>query len=112
MAKWYGIIGYVVPTDMGDGVWKNAITERNYFGDILNFSHRTQTADKLQDDFEIQNRLSIVADPFAFESFRYIRYVQYMGANWEVTSAEIQYPRLILSIGGIYNGTNAERTSG
>lgn len=112
MAKWYGIIGYVVPTETKPGVWRNEITERNYFGDILNFNHRTQTADKLQDDFVIQNRLSIVADPFALESFRYIRYVSYMGANWEVTSAEVQYPRLILSIGGIYNGTDSGRTSG
>lgn len=111
MAKWYGIIGYDVPTEMKPGVWRHAITERYYFGDILSFNHRMQSADQLQDHFVIQNSLSIVADPFALESFRYIRYVSFMGANWEVSHVDVQYPRLILTLGGIYNGTNSGRTA-
>ena len=111
MAKWYGVIGYDVPTETKPGVYRHTITERNYYGDIQSAGRRMQSAEQLNDHFVIQNVLSIVADPFALESFRYIRYVSFMNANWEVSHIEVQYPRLVLTLGGIYNGTNTGRTS-
>lgn len=106
MAKWYGTIGYVVSTETKPGVWRPSVTEREYYGDILSADRRVQSADKVNDDLIIQNRLSIVADPYALQSVEYMRYASFMGANWEITKVEVQYPRLILTLGGVYNGTN------
>lgn len=104
MAKWYGAIGYAVPTEVRPGVWEDVITERNYFGDILKNRRRTEPADKLNDDISLNHQISIVADPFALNSIQLMRYVTIMGAKWTITELEIQQPRLILTIGGVYNG--------
>ena len=111
MAKWYGKVGYVIPTETKPGVYRPKVTEYEYYGDIISNRRRTQTADKLNDDIVIQNTVSIIADPFALESLQYIRYVTFMKANWEVSGIEVQYPRLILTLGGIYNGTNEGRST-
>jgi len=78
------------------------ITEREYYGDILQFSRRWENGEHLNDDLNIDNKISIVADPFAYENFHAIRYIWWIGAKWKVISAEVQYPRLILTIGGVY----------
>lgn len=103
MAKWFGEIGFVVTTQTSPGVWKEQAVKRNYYGDLLRNTRRLQTTDKLNDDIDISNEISIVADPFAYENFHSIRYVEFMGAKWKVASVEVQHPRLILSIGGLYN---------
>lgn len=104
MAKFHGIVGYAVMTDTAPGVWEDGIKELPYDGDILRNTRRLQSSDQLNDDINISNEISIVADPFAYENFHSIRYVVYRGAKWKVLSVEVQYPRLILTIGGIYHG--------
>ena len=104
MAKFYGVIGYVVLTETKPGVWKEQVTERSYYGDLTRNTRQLQSADKLNDDINVANEISIVADPFANENFHSMRYVEFMGAKWKVTSVEVQYPRLILTMGGVYNG--------
>ena len=106
MAKYYGKIGFAVVEETKPGVWKEIITERDYFGDLIRNTRRLQSANQVNDDITISNEISIVADPFARENFHAMRYAEYMGTKWKVTSVEVQYPRLILSVGGIYNGTN------
>ena len=104
MAKWYGVIGYEETLETRPGVWMNQITERNYYGDVIRNSRRLQTANQLNDNINISNEISIVADPFAYENFHSMRYVEFMNAKWKISSVEVQYPRLILSVGGLYNG--------
>lgn len=103
MAKFYGAIGYAHLSETSPGVWEEVITERNYYGDVIRNSRRLQSSDKLNDDINVSNEISIVADPFANENFHSMRYVKFMGANWKVLGVEVQYPRLILTIGGVYN---------
>lgn len=102
--KWFGIIGYADQVETKPGVWEDEITEREYFGDLTRNTRRLQMTDKLNDDIEISNEISIVSDPYANENFHSMRYAMYMGTKWKITSVEVQYPRLILSLGGIYNG--------
>ena len=102
--KWFGTIGYADQVETKPGVWEDEITEREYFGDLTRNTRRLQTTDKLNDDIEISNEISIVSDPYANENFHSMRYAMYMGTKWKITSVEVQYPRLILSLGGIYNG--------
>ena len=107
MAKWYGKIGYIKTEEVEPGIWKPQVTERQYFGDILRVSSKWSTSSKVIDDLNVSNQISIVADPFALQNFQSIKYVEFMGALWDVTSVEIQYPRLILTVGGVYNGEQA-----
>ena len=103
MAKFFGKIGYAVPVDTNRGVWSEEITEREYFGDLIRNVRRLQTSDKLNDDINISNEISIVADPFAYQNFHSMRYIEFMGSKWKISNVEVQYPRLILTVGGVYN---------
>lgn len=104
MAKFYGEIGYAETSETAPGVWSDAITERNYFGDELKNTRRLEAGEGLNDNLAINNTISIVADPFAYQHFHAMRYVKWMGALWKITNVEVQRPRLILTIGGVYNG--------
>lgn len=103
MAKWCGIIGYAEQVETTPGVWSEQITERKYYGDVIRNNRRLQSAGKLNDDINVGNEISIVADPFANNNFHSMRYVEFMGTKWKVTTVDVQYPRLILSLGGVYN---------
>ena len=104
MAKYYGAIGYVERAETTPGVWKEQITERMYSGDLLRNTSRFQSSDKLNDDINISNDISIIADPYARDNFHSMRYVEFMGAKWKISNVEVQYPRLRLTLGGEYNG--------
>lgn len=105
MAKFFGPIGYAIPTEVRPGVWKDEFVELNYSGDVTrNTSRWSNSSDSTNDDLSINNQISIIADPFAQENFHAMKYIGYMGANWKITSVEVQYPRLILTVGGVYNG--------
>lgn len=104
MAKWTGNVGFETSIETAPGVTVERITTRKYFGDMTRNTRHLQQSDGLNDNVNIANELSIVADPFVNENFHAIRYVEYMGTKWKVNGVEVQYPRLILSLGGIYNG--------
>lgn len=104
MAKFCGAVGYGITREDPPGVWDDAIFESRYYGDVTRNVHRWQTGDDLNDDLTVTNEISIVADPYAIQNFHAMRYVEWMGARWKVTNVDVQYPRLILSIGGVYNG--------
>lgn len=104
MAKFYGVIGYSETVETEPGVWEDRITERSYQGDLIRNTRRLQSSGGINDDVNISNEISILADPFAYKNFHAMRYVEFMGAKWKVANVEVQYPRLILSLGGVYNG--------
>ena len=104
MAKFFGKIGYAETVETTPAVWEEKITEREYFGDLIRNTRSLQSGEQLNDNINISNEISIVADPFAYENFHSMRYVEFMNAKWKISSVEVQYPRLILSIGGLYNG--------
>ena len=104
MAKFYGKIGYAENVETRAGVWRPTITEREYFGDLVRNTRRLESASQINDNINISNEISIVADPYAYQNFHSMRYVEFMGTKWKISSVEVQYPRLILSIGGVYNG--------
>lgn len=104
MAKFYGAIGYAVTEETAPGVWEERITERMYYGELVRNTRKLQSADQLNDNINVANEISILADPFAYENFHSMKYVGFSGAKWKVTSIEVQYPRLILTVGGVHNG--------
>lgn len=104
MAKFYGKIGYAITEETTPGVWEERIIERVYYGDVTRNSRRLQSSENLNDNIVISNEIGIVADPFAYQNFHQMRYVEYMGAKWKISNVEVKYPRLVLQIGGVYNG--------
>lgn len=105
MAKFFGNIGYTIATQTKPGVWAKTVTPKPYRGDLVNQKFQRQSSDDLNDNLNIANDISIIADKFAYDNFKSMTYVEFMGAKWKIKSAEVKYPRIILSIGGLYNGS-------
>lgn len=106
MGKYFGNIGFFLTEETSAGIWEEHIVERSYYGDLVRNTTRKfeATSQQVNPNIVISNNISIVADPFANENFAYIKYAEFMGTRWIVDSVEIQYPRLILNLGGVYNG--------
>lgn len=108
MSKYFGKIGFGVTEETKPGVYEPQIIPKEYYGDIVRNSRRLENGGKVNDDLNINMTLSIVADPFAYQNFHQLKYVEYMGAKWKATSVEPQYPRLTITLGGVYNGEDGE----
>ncbi len=104
--KFYGVVAYAITEEVIPGKWKERIVEKQYRGDITRVSRRLQSADKVNDDIRINNEIRILADAFAYQNFQNIRYVVWMGTKWKVESVTVDRPRLVLEIGGEYNGSS------
>ena len=104
MARYHGYVGYGVDTETYPGVWQEVITEHEYFGDVIKNRINVQQDNSVNAGIKINSNISIIGDPFAYDNLYAIRYVTYLGKKWNVTSIDIERPRLVLSIGGIYNG--------
>ena len=105
MAKWCGKIGFADPmVEIKPGIWMPEIVERSYYGEMVINRWKRQNSGNVNDDINVTNDISIIADPYAMNHCSTMVYAEIMGAKWKITNVEIQRPRLILSIGGIYNG--------
>lgn len=100
--KWAGIIGYAESVETEPGVWTEKITEREYFGDLTRNLRRLENGLGVNDNVIVANEISIVADPYAMENFHAMRYVTFLGTKWKVSSVDVMYPRLRLTLGGVY----------
>lgn len=104
MAKYYGSIGFAKQEEIRPGVWKEINAERPYYGEEVRNFRKLQPSGNVNDNINISVTLSIVSDPYANEHMYDMRYATYQGAKWKITDVEPQYPRLILTLGGLYNG--------
>jgi hypothetical protein len=102
--KYFGIVGYGLSGEAVEGVWTDAITERPYYGDVVKDTRRLVIGQDVNPDISTGNSIEIVADPYALEHFYAIKYAELSGALWQVTETELRRPRLILRLGGVYNG--------
>ena len=108
MAKWYGKIGYAEQTETAPGVWEEKTSERQYYGDVVRNVRKLEPSGEVNDNINVSMEISIVADPYAIQNFHTMRYIEFMGSLWKIYNVEVNYPRLILTIGGLY--TNVEQT--
>ena len=107
MAKFHGIIGFVDTVEDPDnpGIWDEQIVEREYSGDLIRVYKRTQTSSSSSNDnITLSTEISIVADPYVNQNMYAVRYVVFGGAKWKVESVIVEYPRLKLTLGGVWNG--------
>ena len=112
MTRFYGKVGYGVSVEKAPGVWDDVITEVSYYGDVVTNARGLSENQKVNDDITVENSISIVADAYANENFFTMRYVEWAGHLWVVTDVRVQIPRLVLRLGGIYNGPKAPAPSG
>lgn len=103
MAKFYGNVGFAETVETEPSVWEEKIVERPYFGDVLRRSRRLESSGNVNSNVNVTNEISIVADPYANQNLFAMRYVEFMGTKWEISNVDVQYPRLVLTIGGVYN---------
>lgn len=101
--KWCGIIGFSETVETKPDVWETQITERKYFGDVVEYRRRMQSSDKLNDDITIDSTISIISDHYCNQNLKSIRYIEFMGTKWKVETVQVRYPRLELTLGGVYN---------
>ncbi|MEG2623432.1 MAG: hypothetical protein RSC06_11085 [Clostridia bacterium] len=112
MAKYSGAVGYALQVEVRPGYVTDAVIEKKCHGDVLLNQQRWQSADKANSDFAIDNSISIVANPFAYEHIGNIVYITWHGVRWKVQSLAVNRPRIVLQIGGgIYNGPEPTITS-
>jgi len=104
MARFFGPIGFVQTVETEPGIWEEQVSEINYVGDVIRNTKRYEPGMSINDNLALNNLISVVADSFAISNLGNMRYVGWSGTNWKITNVEIQRPRLILTIGGVYNG--------
>lgn len=109
--RFSGTVGYATSTETAPGVWSDTITERSYFGDVVRNARRldppTMTPPTVNSDLTLENSFSILADAWAYENYMTMRYVKWEGSYWRIANVEVSRPRLILTIGGIWDGDKA-----
>lgn len=105
MAKFRGVVGFAENVEKTPGVHVEEITLRTYSGDIHRNNRRLEFSGNINDNINIANEISILGDTYAFHHFYAIRYVEFGGAKWKVTTVDAtKRPRLVLTLGGLYNG--------
>lgn len=104
MNKFYGAVGYGETVEIRPGVVDNVITERKVFGDVVRNGRRLEEGAQINGDITTGNSISIVADPYALNHIFAMKYITWAGTRWVVSQVEVQEPRLILRLGGVYNG--------
>lgn len=104
MAKFYGAVGYGETVEIRPGVTGDVITEHNAYGDVLRNSQKSDTSTSVNGVITVGHSISIMADEYANNHLSHIRYVTWAGVRWKVGTIEVQYPRIILGLGGVYNG--------
>jgi hypothetical protein len=105
MTKWFGKVGYSETVETAPGVWIPQDTVREYYGDIKrNTTRWAGNSDSANDDLTVSTQISIMADPFAIEKFYSMKWIEFMGVKWKVIIADPQPPRILITLGGVWNG--------
>lgn len=110
MARFYGEIGFAETVEGAPDVFQSNIIRRNYYGSIERNTVKSRNSESVNDDIDVYNVIGIIADPYLQNNAQRIRYVSFMGSKWKVTSIEVQYPRLLLTLGGVWNGADGPRS--
>lgn len=103
MARYSGKVGYADTAETAPGVWKPVIKERKMKGDIIREYSNYQSSGQLNDDISLNHRVSLIGDAYAFDNYFNLKWIEVSGHKWKVKSVEIQRPRIIVTLGGVWN---------
>lgn len=104
MAIYHDYVGFVTTVEEGNaGVWVPQVNEVKMMGKVLQNQRTYSVTENANTEIRISNKISVVASPYAIENFQYIKYAVWHGVKWAVTSVDVKYPRLVLTLGGLYH---------
>ncbi len=104
MTKFYGDIGFVDTVEVSPGIWEEQVTTRKYYGDVTRNQRRYQeNAQSVNDNLNISNEISVLGDGYLLENLGRMRWVEFGGAKWKITWINVEYPRIVLTLSGLYN---------
>lgn len=109
--KWFGQIAFAVQEETSPGVTEDVLVTRDYYGDVIK-AYKSNENNQVTLNFTVRNRISVLADPFAMNTFHSIAYITFMGAKWRVSGVEVQFPRLLIELGDVYNEEAEEEDEG
>lgn len=109
--KWFGQIAFAVQEETSPGITEDVLVIRNYYGDVIK-AYKSNEDNQITLNFTVRNRISVLADPFAMNTFHSIAYITFMGAKWRVSGVEVQFPRLLIELGDVYNEEIEEEGEG
>lgn len=104
MTKFFGVVGYGEQVMTSPGIWDDVVVELQAYGDVKRNARTFTESESVNDDLKVNNIISIVMDAYSSEHFHAIRYVLWAGARWKVTEVTEHRPRLLLRLGGKYDG--------
>jgi len=104
MARVRIVVGYAQSIETAPGVWTDVPIEYTYYGDVIRNVNRQEKGSGTNDDLNISNQFTLIGDWEHYDNFQTMRYIRWMGALWKITSVEVQRPRLLITVGGVYNG--------
>lgn len=106
--KYSGNIGFWIDdVEIRPGVFKSEMVEKPYTGDIIKSYQHWTGAEHINQNLTLNNKISIIADLYLNQHISSIKYVTYMGTKWRVSSLEINYPRVVIEMGEVYNGVDS-----
>ena len=103
MPKCSGVIGYALAGETQPGVWTEGITEKRYIGDIIKDNRRIVDQGEINGSINISNNISVISNRFMLDNMAFMKYITYMNSKWKISSVDIKPPRIIITLGGIYN---------
>lgn len=104
MPKCSGVIGYALAVETQPGVWSESIEEKKYYGEIVRDNRRLVDQGQINDNINISNNISVVSNKFMLENMAFMKYLSFKGSKWKISSIDIISPRIIITLGGLYNG--------
>lgn len=109
MGKFFGRVGFAVTEDVGDGVWKEKITDKKYAGDVVRLQKNRDAGEHINDGLRLNAQFSILMDPWFQDHLSSVRYIEYMNSKWVIETVDpTNYPRVLLTPGGLYHGNEPE----
>lgn len=103
MTRYSGLVGYGQQVEVEPGVWDTEDKEVMMKGDLLRQNANIQDSG-INDKVSLNHRVSLIGDAYAFDNYYNMKWVTVNGFKWAVSAIELQRPRLIVTLGGIWNG--------
>ena len=110
--KFVGDIGFWIDdVEVEPSVFKPAIVEKPYIGELIKDTRRWSNQNsKVDSDFVLNNKIRILADMYMNHNWQSIKFVRMNGTPFTVTSVDLDYPGITITIGGRYDGEESPRT--
>lgn len=105
MAKFYGKFGFSITVEVERGEWVEQIEEKEMYGDVIKSNYSQSDDTSINQGIQFNKTISVIFNDYLSKNLSHLRYVEYKGIKLNVKSVDdSQYPRLNLTLGGIYNG--------